>query len=101
MLYGGPGQASYVHIRCVGRMCILTWSILQQTSEYWEISRVIPENLRPDHEIYSPSCVTNANGYVLNVCAYGYVNPEGTIGFQVSASTSGAINKGTCSWFIK
>lgn len=101
VLYGGPGQISYVHIRCVGRMCILTWSVLQQTSEYWEISRVIPERLRPDKTIYTAACVTNTSGYILNVCAYGYVHTDGTVGFQVAASTSGAINRGTCSWFIK
>ena len=101
VLYGGPGQASYVHIRCVGRMCILTWHVLQPTSDYWGISRVIPERLRPDYTIYTASCATNDSGYVLNVCAYGYVNTDGTIGFQVAASTSGAINRGTCSWFIK
>ena len=101
VLYGAPGQSSYVHIRCVGRMCILTWAVSQPTSDYWGISRVIPERLRPDYTIYTASCVTNASGYILNVCAYGYVNPDGTVGFQVAASSSGAINRGTCSWPIK
>lgn len=100
VLYGGHGQASYVHIRCVGRMCILTWSVLQETSEYWGIPRVIPEKLRPDNTIYTASCVTNASGYILNVSAYGYVHIDGTIGFQVAVSTPGAINRGTCSWHI-
>lgn len=100
MLYGSPGSSSYVHIRRVGHTCILVWTVSKSTNEYWSIAHVIPENLRPDHEIYLPSCVTNANGYVLNVCAYCYVNPDGTIGFQVAASTSGAINRGVCSWYI-
>lgn len=99
-LYGGAGKASYVFIQRVGRTCILTWAVSQQTSEYWGIERAIPENLRPDHTIYCSSCVTNANGYILNVCAYGYVHQSGTIGFQVAAATSGAINRGTCSWYI-
>ena len=100
VLYGAPGSSSYVHIRRVGHTCILVWTVSQSTNEYWGIEHVIPENLRPDHTIYSPSCVTNANGYVLNVCAYGYVHPNGAIGFQVAASTSGAINRGICSWYI-
>lgn len=100
VLYGSPGSSSYVRIRRVGHTCILVWTVSQSTNEYWSIPRVIPENLRPDHEIYLPSCVTNANGYALNVCAYCYVNQDGTIGFQLAASTSGAINRGVCSWYI-
>ena len=101
VLYGAPGQASYVHIKRFGHTCILVWAVSQSTNEYWGIEHVIPENLRPNYTIYSPSCVTNASGYILNVCAYGYVHPSGTIGFQVAASTSGAINRGICSWSIK
>lgn len=100
VLYESPGSSSCVHIRRVGHTCILVWTVSQSTNEYWEIEHVIPENLRPDYTIYSPSCVTNANGYIFNVCAYGYVNPNGTIGFQVAASTSGAFNRGICSWHI-
>ena len=101
VLYGAPGQASYIHIKRFGHTCILVWTVSQSTNEYWGIEHVIPENLRPNYTIYSPSCVTNANGYVLNACAYGYVHPSGTIGFQVAASTYGAINRGICSWSIK
>ena len=100
VLYGAPGSASYVHIKRVGHTCILVWTVSQSTAEYWGIEHVIPEGLRPDHTIYTPSCVTNANGYILNVCAYGYVHPSGAIGFQVAAATSGAINRGICSWYI-
>mgnify|MGYP007004331125 CR=1 FL=1 len=100
-LYGGEGQASNIFIQRVGHTCILTWSVLQPTSEYWGIERAIPEELRPDHTLYVPSCVTNNNGYTLNVYAYGYINKNGAVGFQVASSTSGAINRGTCSWVIK
>lgn len=98
VLYNKPGQ--YVHIHRVGHMCVLTWAIPQSTAEYWAIDNVIPEGLRPDQTIYTSSCATNANGYVLNVCAYCYIHYDGTIGFQVAAATSGAINRGICSWYI-
>ena len=100
VLYGAPGSASYIHIKRVGHTCILMWTISQSTNEYWGIEHVIPEGFRPDHTIYVPSCVTNANGYILNVCAYGYVNPSGTIGFQVASAISGGVNKGICSWYV-
>lgn len=100
-LYGGVGMASNIFAQRVGHMCILTWTVSQSTSEYWGIGGALPKELRPDHVIYVPSCVTNANGYILNVCAYAYVNPDGTVGFQVAAPSSGAINVGTCSWSIK
>lgn len=98
MLYNESGQ--YVRIRRVGHMCVLTWAISQSTNEYWAIDNVIPERLRPNQTIYTSSCVTNVNGYILNVCAYCYIDYNGTIGFQVAAATSGAINRGICSWHI-
>ena len=94
-------MASNVFAQRVGHMCILTCAVSQSTSEYWEIDGALPKELRPDHVIYVPSCVTNANGYILNVCAYAYVNPNGAVGFQVAAPSSGAMNLGTCSWSIK
>lgn len=100
-LYGGEGYPSNIFVQRVGHMCILTWSVSQSTSEYWGIEKAVPEELRPDHTIYVSSCATNANGYVLNVCAYGYVHPNGAVGFQVASAVSGAINRGTCSWVIK
>ena len=60
----------------------------------------IPDGLRPANYIYTPSCVTNTDGYVLNVCAYCFINQDGTVGFQVASTTSGAINRGVCSWTI-
>lgn len=98
VLYNESGQ--YVRIHRVGHMCVLTWAISQSTATYWAIDNIIPEGLRPDQTIYTPSCVTNANGYIFNVCAYCYIHYNGTIGFQVAAATSGAINRGVCSWYI-
>lgn len=98
VLYNDSWQ--YVRIHRVGHMCVLTWAISQSTAAYWAINNVIPERLRPDKEIYAPSCVTDVKGYMLNVCAYCYIHYDGTIGFQVAAATSGAVNRGICSWYI-
>ena len=98
VLYNESWQ--YVHIHRVGHMCVLTWAISQSTTAYWAIDNIIPERLRPDQTIYTPSCVTNDNGYIFNVCAYCYIHYNGTIGFQVAAATPGAINRGICSWYI-
>lgn len=101
VLYGAPDKASYIFIQRIGHICILRWSVSQETSIYWQPDIVIPDGMRPDVTIYVPSCVTNNSGYVLNVCAYCYVNKNGLLGFQVAAGTTGAINRGACSWFIK
>lgn len=99
-LYGSSDAESYIRIQRVGNMCILRWDVTQETANYWALNHVVPEELRPSEAIYTPSCVTNSAGYVLNVCAYGYVNSAGSIGFQVAAATTGAINRGICSWRI-
>lgn len=100
-LYGGVGKPSNIYIQRVGHTCTLVWKVSQSDSNYWAIDYAIPEGLRPSDDLYIPSCVTNKNGYVLNACAYCYINPNGTIGFQVATSVSGAINSGACSWIIK
>lgn len=100
-LYGGVGMPSNIYIQRVGHTCTLVWKVSQPSSDYWAIDYAIPEGLRPADALYIPSCVTNQNGYVLNACAYCYINPNGTIGFQVATSISGAMNNGICSWIIK
>ena len=99
-LYGGLGKPSYVYIQRIGRTCTLHWSVSQSTAEYWHLDKYIPEELRPAGNIYTPGCATNNDGYVLNVCAYCFIGNDGTVGFQVSASTPGALNRGVCSWAI-
>lgn len=99
-LYGGPGKASYIYVQRVGRTCILNWSVSQSTATFWQPDIRIPEELRPAGNIYVPGCVTNNDGYVLNVCAYCYINTSGYTGFQVASAVSGAINRGICSWAI-
>lgn len=79
---------------------MLHWSVSQSTAQFWQPDEIIPEGLRPANNIYVPACVTNNDGYVLNVCAYCYINTSGNVGFQVSAGTPGAINRGICSWAI-
>lgn len=101
VLYGAPDKASYIYIQRVGSICILRWSILQESAIYWQPDATIPDELRPDVTMYMPSCVTNNNGYVLNVCGYCYINKNGILGFQVAAATAGAFNRGACSWIIK
>lgn len=100
VLYGAQGKPSYIWIQRTGRTCTLKWSVSQPSAAFWQPDETIPEGLRPSENIYVPGCVTNADGYVLNVCAYCYINTSGYIGFQVAAGTAGAINKGTCSWAI-
>lgn len=99
-LYGGLGKPSYVWIQRIGRTCVLHWSVSQSTAQYWQPDEIIPEGLRPASDIYVPGCVTNNDGYVLNVCSYCYISTSGNIGFQVAFATSGAINRGICSWVI-
>ena len=99
-LYGAPGKASYIYVQRIGSTCTLNWSVSQSTADYWALDHVIPEGLRPASAISAPSCVTNMDGYVLNVCAYCYIGKDGTLGFQVASGTSGATNRGTCSWVI-
>lgn len=101
MLYGAPDRASYIFIQRIGNICILRWSISQESNAYWQPDAVIPESIRPNVTFYVPSCVTDNSGFVLNVCAYCYVNKNGIMGFQVAAATTGAVNRGSCSWFIK
>lgn len=79
---------------------MLHWSVSQSTAEYWHLDKYIPEELRPAGNIYAPGCATNNDGYVLNVCTYCFIGNDGTVGFQVSASTPGALNRGVCSWAI-
>lgn len=100
MLYGRPDKPSCVYVQRIGRTCILTWSVSQSTADYWQTDRRIPEELRPAGNIYVPGCVTNSDGYVLNVCAYSYISKDGTVGFKVANATPGAFNRGTCSWVI-
>lgn len=100
VLYGNPNESPYIYIRRIGRACELHWQVNQSTTEYWQLSAAIPEGLRPADRIYAPGCVTNNNGYVLNTCAYCYINKSGDIGFQVAAAVSGALNRGICSWHI-
>ena len=100
VLYGAPGEPSYVHIQRTGRLCVLQWSVSQPTNTFWQLDNVIPDGLRPANNIYMPGCVTNNNGYVINTCAYCYVNTSGHVGFQVAANVSGATNRGICSWAI-
>lgn len=100
VLYGAPNNPSYVYIQRIGRACTLKWNISQPTAAYWQPDNIIPEGLRPDSNIYVPGCVTNSDGFVLNVCAYCYINTSGNIGFQVATNMSGAINRGVCSWAI-
>ena len=99
-LYGGLGKPSYVYIQRIGRTCVLHWSVSQSTTEYWHPDMLIPEGLRPVGNIYAPGCVTNNDGYVLNVCAYCFIGTDGTVGFQIAFSTPGALNRGICSWAI-
>ena len=99
-LYGGPGKPSYIHMQRTGRYCTLQWSVNQPTNAFWQLDNVIPEGLRPANNIYVPGCVTNNDGYVLNTCAYCYINTSGNVGFQVAANISGATNRGICSWAI-
>ena len=99
-LYGGPDEASYVYIQRVGRTCTLRWKVAQPTAAFWEMGSRIPDGLQPANYIYTPSCVTNADGYVLNVCAYCFISQGGTVGFQTADATPGAVNRGTCSWTI-
>ena len=100
VLYGAPGEPSYVHIQRTGRLCVLQWSVSQPTNTFWQLDNVIPDGLRPANNIYMPGCVTNNNGYVINTCSYCYVNTSGHVGFQVAANVSGATNRGTCLWVI-
>lgn len=100
VIYGAPGKPSYVWIRRIGRTCELHWSVSQSSAQFWQPDEIIPEGLRPASNLYVPGCVTNNDGYVLNACAYCYINTSGYIGFQVAAAVSGAINKGICSWAI-
>ena len=100
MLYGRPDKPSCVYVQRIGRTCILTWNVSQSTADYWQTDRRIPEELRPAGNIYVPGCVTNSDGYVLNVCAYSYISKDGTVGFKVANATPGAFNRGTCSWVI-
>lgn len=99
-LYGDPGESSYIYVQRVGRTCTLNWKVLQSSAQFWQPDITIPEGLRPADNIYVPGCVTNNDGYVLNTCAYCYINTSGYIGFQVAAAVSGAINRGICSWAI-
>lgn len=100
VIYGAPGKPSYVWIQHNGRTCTLNWRVNQPTAAFWQPDNVIPEGLRPAGNIYVPGCVTNADGFVLNVCADCYINTSGNVGFQVAANTPGAINRGVCSWAI-
>ena len=100
MLYGRPGKPSYIYVQRNGRTCTLYWSVNQPTAAFWQPDNVIPEGLRPASNIYVPGCVTNNDGYVLNACAYCYINTSGNVGFQVATSTPGAINRGICLWAI-
>lgn len=84
----------------IGRTCTLTWSVSQSTADYWQPDKRIPEELRLVGNIYVPGCVTNADGYVLSVCAYCFISQDGTVGFKVANATPGAFNRGTCSWAI-
>lgn len=84
----------------IGSICTLTWGVLQPTAEYWQVDKRIPEGLRPAGNIYMPACVTNSDGFMLNVCAYSYISKDGAVGFKVANATPGAINRGTCSWVI-
>ncbi len=99
-LYGSPGKSSYIYVQRIGSICTLTWGILQPTAEYWQVDKRIPEGLRPAGNIYMPACVTNSDGFVLNICAYSYISKDGAVGFKVASATPGAINRGTCSWVI-
>lgn len=100
ILYGNPGKTSYIYIQRTGRICTLYWRVSQSSAQFWQPDEIIPEGLRPADNLYVPGCVTNADGYVLNVCAYCYINASGYIGFQVASAVSGAINKGICLWTI-
>lgn len=84
----------------IGRTCTLTWSVSQSTADYWQVDKRIPEELRPDGNIYMPACVTNSDGYVLDACAYCFIGQDGTVGFKVASGVPGAMNRGTCSWAI-
>ena len=84
----------------IGRICTLTWGVSQPTDEYWQVDKLIPEELRPAGNVYTPACATDSDGYVLNVCAYCFVGNDGTVGFKVAGAMSGAINNGNCSWAI-
>lgn len=100
VIYGSPGKQSYIWLQRVGRTCEFHWSVSQSSATFWQPDNRIPEELRPAGNIYVPGCVTNNDGYVLNVCAYCYINTSGYTGFQVASAVSGAINRGICSWTI-
>lgn len=99
-LYGSSSSTTYVYAQRVGRTCTLAWKVNQPSADYLELDHVIPEGLRPTDSIYVPSCVTNMEGYVLNVCAYCFVDKNGTVGFQVASGTANAVNRGVCSWVV-
>lgn len=89
-----------VAYRMTGRTACVRWNVLRETSDYWECSASLPEDARPERDIYSAAVVVSQSYFALNTCAMAYIGASGEFGVQAAAAQSGAHVCGTASWLV-